>query len=81
MLPNALVLTEKQGRRPHGNPENPGKMHHGAEAPKVVKFSKSEARWNYGVWIGSFDAPDEHLIDSSLAVVKPRAVTAPSDGQ
>ena len=41
--------------------------------PKVVKLSKSEARWKYGVWIGSVEASDEHLIGIPLGVVKAMA--------
>ena len=44
--------------------------------PKVVKIGKSEARWRYGVWIGSMENSDEHLIGTPLGVVKARAVTA-----
>ena len=49
--------------------------------PKVVKLSKSEARWGDGVWIGSIEASDDHLIDIPLGVVKARAVTAQPGGQ
>ena len=49
--------------------------------PKVVKLSKSEARWKYGVWNGSVEASDEHLTGIPLGVVKTMAVSAPPDGQ
>ena len=48
---------------------------------KVVKFSKSEAWWECGVWIGSIEASDETLDWNPAGCVKARAVTALSDGQ
>ena len=29
---------------------------------KTVKRGKSEPRWQHGIWIGSIEASDEHLI-------------------
>ena len=49
--------------------------------PKVVKLSKSEDGWKYGVWSGSIAASDEHSIGTPLGVVTARAVTALLDGQ
>ena len=42
---------------------------------KTKKLGKSEARWEYGVWLGSIELSDEHLIGTSLGVIKSRAAT------
>jgi hypothetical protein len=47
--------------------------------PKTVKINKSEARWKYGIWLGSIESSDEHLIGTKLGVIKARAVTALPD--
>ena len=44
--------------------------------PKTVTRGKSQPRWNHGVWIGSIETSDEHLIATELGVIKARAVTA-----
>ena len=49
--------------------------------PKVVKLSKSEAKWRCGVWIGSIEASYEHLIGNPLGVIKARTLTTLPDGQ
>ena len=41
---------------------------------KTIKLGKTEARWRYGVWLGSIETSDEHLVGTDLAVVKCRAV-------
>ena len=43
--------------------------------PKTIKRGKSEPRWNPGVWIGSIETSDEHLIATEIGVIKARAVT------
>ena len=51
------------------------------KVPKVVKLSKSEARWRHGVWIRSIEASYEHLIRTPMGVIKARARTALPEGQ
>ena len=41
---------------------------------KTIKLGKSEARWRFGVWMGTLEVPDEHMIGTKLGVVKCRAV-------
>ena len=48
---------------------------------KVVNISKPEARWWCGVWIRSIEAPDDHMIGTPRAAVKPTTATALPDGQ
>ena len=81
--PDALVV-QNIGRR-RGRPTTVPRPKFGLriryKLPKVVKLSKAETRWKYGVWIGSIEASDEHLIGTPLGVVKARAVTALPDRQ
>jgi hypothetical protein len=39
------------------------------KVPKTVKMGKSEARWRPGVWIGSIETSDEHLVGTDLGVI------------
>ena len=48
---------------------------------KTVKLGKAEARWRYGVWLGSIEASDEHLLGTELGVIKARAVKAAHEDQ
>ena len=47
---------------------------------KTKKIGKTEARWQYGVWLGSIESSDEHLIGTTLGVIKSRAVTTLQEG-
>ena len=42
---------------------------------KTVKRGKSEPSWSHGVWIGSIETSDEHLVATEMGVIKARAVT------
>ena len=48
---------------------------------KVVNISKSEARLRCGVWIGSIEASDDHMIGTPRGVVKPTTAIARPDAQ
>ena len=48
---------------------------------KTIRLGKSEARWRHGVWIGSIEASDEHLVGTDLGVIKCRAVAPLAEGQ
>ena len=48
---------------------------------KVVSISQSEARWTYGVRIGSIEASGDHMIGTPRGAVKPTTATALPDGQ
>ena len=41
---------------------------------KTIKLGKTEPRWRYGVWVGSIESTDEHLIATNLGVIKCRSV-------
>ena len=36
---------------------------------KTKKIGKTEARWQYGVWFGSMESSDEHLIRTTFGVI------------
>ena len=44
---------------------------------KAKKIGKAEARWQYGVWLGSVEPSDEHLIGATFGV-KSRGRSPPS---
>ncbi len=48
---------------------------------KTVRLGKAEARWRYGIWYGSIEASDEHLLGTELGVIKARPVTAVREDQ
>lgn len=39
------------------------------KVPKKVRMGKSEPRWRGGVWIGSVESSDEHLIGTALGII------------
>ena len=43
---------------------------------KTVKLGKAEPRWRPGVWLGSIENSDEHLLGTDLGVIKARAITS-----
>ena len=51
------------------------------KVPKNMKLGKSEAKWHYGVWLGSILTSDEHMIGTPLGVVKARSVTTLSEDE
>ena len=48
---------------------------------KTVKIGKAEPRWQHGVWLGSLETSDEHLLGTELGVIKARAVTSVQEEQ
>ncbi|MCP2504859.1 MAG: hypothetical protein NLN65_06160 [Candidatus Poseidoniaceae archaeon] len=46
---------------------------------KIIKLGKSEARWRYGIWLGSVERSDERLVGTDLGVIKCRAVAPLSE--
>ena len=48
---------------------------------KTIRIGKTEPRWRYGVWLGSIESTDEHLIGTSLGVIKCRSVDTLAEGQ
>ena len=41
-----------------------------------MKLGKSEPKWQYGVFLGTIESSDEHMLGTELGVIKARAVTA-----
>ena len=48
---------------------------------KTVKIGKSEARWRHGIWMGTIETSDEHLVGTDLGVIKCRAVAPLPESQ
>ena len=48
---------------------------------KTVRLGKSEPKWQYGIFLGTIESSDEHMLGTELGVIKARAVTAVPEGQ
>ncbi len=48
---------------------------------KTVELGKAEARWRYGVWLGSLEVSDEHLLGPELGAIRAWAVAAVHEEQ
>lgn len=49
--------------------------------PKTVRLSKTEPRWRRGVWLGTIELSDEHIIGASRGPIKCRSTAALPDIQ
>ena len=48
---------------------------------KTIKLGKSEARWKHGVWLGTIETSDEHIVGTDLGVIKCRGVAPLPESQ
>lgn len=46
------------------------------QIPKTVRISKAEPRWRRGVWLGTIESSDEHIVGTSRGTIKCRSITA-----
>lgn len=51
------------------------------QIPKTVRISKAEPRLIRGVWLGTIESSDEHLVGTARGVIKCRSITALPDTQ
>lgn len=49
--------------------------------PKTIRLGKSEPRWRRGVWMGTVEWSDEHIIGTKLGVIRSRVISQLPDGQ
>ena len=48
---------------------------------KTARLGKAEPRWRPGVWLGSIETSDEHLVGTGLGLIKARAVASMNEEQ